>query len=255
MGQRPPVAGCFGTAGTDRAHSGCRGRRRHTEISACQGRPAHSRCRGGARHRPFPHARGAWCFQCPIARDAEPRRPGRGVPTLRSGQAVIRAGSMEAAVVQRRTLRLLFITQIISGIGVAVGASVGALLAADIAGVGMSGLAQSAIVVGTALFAVPATAIVQSHGRRPSLATGYLVAMAGALIVVTAAMRGSVPLLFGGFFLFGGGNAAGLQARYAAVDLAPAALRGRHLSLIIWATTIGAVMGPSLAPLAGASLD
>ena len=79
--------------------------------------------------------------------------------------------------------------------------------------------------------------------------------MAGALIVVTAAMRGSVPLLFGGFFLFGGGNAAGLQARYAAVDLAPAALRGRHLSLIIWATTIGAVMGPSLAPLAGASLD
>src|SRR5918993_259532 len=162
---------------------------------------------------------------------------------------------MEAAVVQRRTLRLLFVTQIISGIGVAVGASVGALLAADIAGVGMSGLAQSAIVVGTALFAVPATAIVQSHGRRPSLATGYLVAMAGALIVVTAAMRGSVPLLFGGFFLFGGGNAAGLQARYAAVDLAPAALRGRHLSLIIWATTIGAVMGPSLAPLAGASLD
>ena len=51
---------------------------------------------------------------------------------------------METAAVQRRTLRLLFVTQIISGIGVAVGASVGALLAADIAGVGMSGLAQSA---------------------------------------------------------------------------------------------------------------
>ena len=158
---------------------------------------------------------------------------------------------MEAATVQRRTLRLLFVTQIISGIGVAVGASVGALLAADLAGVGMSGLAQSAAVVGTALFAVPATAIVNQHGRRPSLALLYLVAAAGATVVVVAATRGSIPLLFLGFFLFGAATAANFQARYAAVDLAPAAVRGRHLSLIVWATTLGAVLGPSLAPVAG----
>lgn len=161
---------------------------------------------------------------------------------------------MEVSLVQRRTLRLLFVTQIISGVGVAVGASVGALLAADIAGIGVSGLAQSAAVIGTALFAVPATAIVDRQGRRPSLAAGYLVAAVGAIIVVVAAMRGSIPLLFLGFFLFGGATTAGLQARYAAVDLAPAALRGRHLSLIVWATTMGAVIGPSLAPLAGKTL-
>jgi MFS family permease len=158
---------------------------------------------------------------------------------------------MEVAAVQRRTLRLLFVTQIISGIGVAVGASVGALLAADIAGIGVSGLAQSAAVVGSALFAVPATAIVNRRGRRPSLALLYLVATTGAIIVVVAAMRGSIPILFLGFFLFGAATAANFQARYAAVDLAPAAHRGRHLSLIVWATTIGAVMGPSLAPVAG----
>jgi MFS family permease len=76
----------------------------------------------------------------------------------------------------------------------------------------------------------------------------------GALIVVIAAMRGSIPLLFVGFFLFGGATTAGLQARYAAVDLAPAELRGRHLSLIVWATTLGAVVGPSLAPWAGTSV-
>jgi MFS family permease len=161
---------------------------------------------------------------------------------------------MEVALVQRRTLRLLFVTQIISGVGVATGASVGALLAADIAGIGLSGLAQSAIVVGTALFAVPATAIVDRRGRRPSLAAGYFVAAVGAIIVVTAAVRGSIPLLFVGFFLFGGATTAGLQARYAAVDLAPAELRGRHLSLIVWATTLGAVVGPSLAPWAGTSV-
>jgi MFS family permease len=161
----------------------------------------------------------------------------------------------DAAVVQRRTLRLLFVTQIISGIGVAIGSSVGALLAADLVGVSVSGLAQSAVVVGAALFAIPATAIVQRHGRRPSLAAGYGVAAVGSVCVVIAAMRGSMPLLFVGFFLFGGATAAGLQARYAAVDLAPAGLRGRHLSLIVWATTLGAVAGPNFAAVAGAAVD
>jgi MFS family permease len=158
---------------------------------------------------------------------------------------------MDVARLQRRTLRLLFLAQIISGVGIAVGASVGALLAADLAGIGPSGLAQSANVVGAALFALPAAAIVQRGGRRPSLAAGYFVSAVGSLLIVLAAMRDSVPLLFAGFFLFGGASAAGYQARYAAVDLAPAALRGRHLSLIVWATTIGAVVGPALAAPAG----
>jgi MFS family permease len=163
-------------------------------------------------------------------------------------------GGNRAEAVQRRTLRLLFATQIVSGVGMSIGASVGALLTAEMAGIGLSGLAQSAVVIGAALFAVPATAVVRRHGRRPSLAAGYLTAAAGAMIVVAAAMSGSVPLLFPGFFLLGGGTAAGLQARYAAVDLAPVALRGRHLSIVVWATTIGAVTGPNFAALAGASL-
>jgi MFS family permease len=161
---------------------------------------------------------------------------------------------MDLPPIQRRTLRLLFLTQIISGIGSAIGASVGALLAADIAGVSLSGVGQSLFVVGAALFAVPATAIVNRQGRRPSLAAGYLVAAVGAIIVVIAAMQSSIALLFLGFFLVGCASAAGYQARYAAVDLAPAALRGRHLSLIVWATTLGAIIGPGLAPLAGATV-
>jgi MFS family permease len=161
---------------------------------------------------------------------------------------------MSVADVQRRTLGVLFTTQIIGGVGSAIGASVGALLAADIAGVAPSGLAQSANVIGAALFAVPATAIVHRHGRRPSLAAAYFVATLGALIVFVAAIRRSVPLLFLGFFLFGGASAAGYQARYAAVDLAPAMVRGRHLSLIVWGTTLGAVIGPSLAAGAGTAV-
>lgn len=164
------------------------------------------------------------------------------------------ADEIDVAAAQRKTLRLLFVTQIVSGVGFAIGSSVGALLAAEMAGIGLSGLAQSASVVGAALFAIPATAIVQRYGRRPSLAAGYGVASLGALLIVCAALVQSLPLLFAAFFLFGSGTAASYQARYAAVDLAPAAMRGRHLSLIVWATTIGAVAGPNLAPVAGTSL-
>ena len=162
---------------------------------------------------------------------------------------------MDIASVQRRTLILLFLTQIVSGVAITVGGSVGALLAAEVAGVAASGVAQSAMVVGSALFAIPATALVNRSGRRLSLAAGYLVAAVGGVVTVFAAMRNSVPILFAGFFLFGGASAANFQARYAAVDLAPPELRGRQLSLIVWAATLGAVVGPSLAGFAGTTLD
>lgn len=168
--------------------------------------------------------------------------------------AGIAARDRDVATIQRRTLQLLSVTQIVSGVGFAIGASVGALLAAELAGVGVSGLAQSAAVVGAAIFAVPAAAIVRRSGRRQSLATGYGIAALGAATVVTAAVVESIPLLFAGFFLFGGATAAGYQARYAALDLAPPARRGRHLSIVVWATTLGAVAGPNLAPVAGSTL-
>ncbi|HEX2771329.1 MAG TPA: MFS transporter [Micromonosporaceae bacterium] len=152
--------------------------------------------------------------------------------------------------VQRRILRLLFGTQIVGGIGVTIGIAVGALLAARLGGTGISGLATSAAVVGAALIAVPVTRIMTARGRRAGLAVAYLAGAVGGGLVVAAAIAGWVPLLFLGMMLFGGGTAANLQARYAAVDLAEPARRGRQLSLIVWATTIGAVAAPNFAALA-----
>lgn len=156
--------------------------------------------------------------------------------------------------IQRRTLRLLFFTQIIGGIGVTIGISVGALLAARLGGTGISGLAQSSGVVGGALLAVPITRIMNARGRRPGLALAYVAGALGGVLVVVAAVAGWVPLLFLGMLLFGGGTAANLQARYTAVDLAEPARRGRQLSLIVWATTIGAVAAPNFAALADGAL-
>ncbi|MFI1195734.1 MFS transporter [Micromonospora sp. NPDC020750] len=157
---------------------------------------------------------------------------------------------IDVAPIQRRTVRLLFVTQIIGGIGVTIGVTVGALLAARIAGTAVAGLAQSAGVVGGALLAVPVTRIMTGYGRRPGLVTAYLVGAAGGVLVVLAAATRQVPLLFLGMLLFGGGTAANLQARYTAVDLAEPARRGRQLSVVVWATTVGAVAAPNFAALA-----
>ncbi|MDG4792391.1 MFS transporter [Micromonospora sp. WMMD1082] len=156
----------------------------------------------------------------------------------------------DVAPIQRRTLRLLLTTQIVGGIGVTIGIAVGALLAAEIAGTALAGLALSAAVVGGALLAVPVTRITNGHGRRPGLAFAYGVGTVGGTLIVLAAATRSIPLLFVGMLLFGGGSTANLQARYAAVDLAAPDRRARQLSLIVWATTIGAVAAPNFAALA-----
>jgi MFS family permease len=156
--------------------------------------------------------------------------------------------------VQRRTLSVLVLTQVVGGVGVAIGIAVGALLAASMGGTTISGLGQSMLVIGAALLALPVTRVMRSSGRRPGLVLAYAIGTIGAVLIVLAAARGSLLLLFVGLFLFGGGNAANYQARYAAVDLAEPARRGRQLSLVVWATTVGAVAGPNLAPLADSAV-
>lgn len=162
---------------------------------------------------------------------------------------VLAAPAVDVPRLQRRTLSLLVGMQIAGGLGVASGVSVGALLAASMAGPTAAGLAGSSAVIGAALIAIPATRLMRSGGRRPGLAFAYGLGALGALLVAVSVWLDSVPLMFVGTFLFGGASAANLQSRYAAVDLAAADRRARHLSVVVWATTLGAVAGPNLAPL------
>jgi MFS family permease len=64
--------------------------------------------------------------------------------------------------------------------------------------------------------------------------------------VVFADVAQSFPLFIVGIALVGAGNAANLQTRFAATDLAQPATRARDLSLVVWATTVGVVIGPNL---------
>lgn len=155
--------------------------------------------------------------------------------------------STDAHRLQRRTLAVLAVAQVFGGIGVASGIAVGALLIADIGRESLSGLASSSTVLGAALAAVPVARYMSAHGRRRGLLLAYLVGTLGVLLVVSAAVLRLFPLAIVGLVLAGSGTAAGLQSRYAAVDLADATTRGRSLSTVVWATTVGSVLGPNLA--------
>lgn len=158
----------------------------------------------------------------------------------------------ELAVVQRRAVRVLVGSQVLGGVGVASGIAVGGLLAEQVSGsTSLSGLAQTGTVLGAALLALPLARTAEAAGRRAALATGYGLGLAGAVLAVVAAVASSFPLLLLATLLFGGGTASGLQARYAATDAATSATRGRALSVVVWATTVGAVAGPNLSGLGG----
>jgi MFS family permease len=157
---------------------------------------------------------------------------------------------------QRRTVRVLVASQVLGGVGVAAGIAAGGLLAEKVSGsTALAGLAQTAAVLGAALLAVPLARLAARSGRRPALATGYLVGLAGAVLTVVSAVVGEYWLMLVGSALFGGGTASNLQARYAATDFASSADRGRSLSLVVWATTVGAVAGPNLLGLGGKTAD
>jgi MFS family permease len=153
----------------------------------------------------------------------------------------------DVARVQRRTVGVLSVAQVLGGVAFGATIALGAVLAADISGdETFSGLAAAAVTFGTALIAIPLARLARRRGRRMSLATGMAIALAGVILVVFAVSVRSFPLLLAAFLLIGGGQAANLQSRFAAADLATDASRGRDLSIVVWATTIGAVLGPNL---------
>ncbi|MEE1942179.1 MFS transporter [Streptomyces sp. TRM 70361] len=161
----------------------------------------------------------------------------------------------ELAALRRRTSAVLAASQVLGGLGVATGIALAAVLAEEVSGSeGLAGLAMTSSVLGTAVLSLPLAALMAARGRRAGLTLAYLVGAAGGGVVVLAAVLGSFPLLLAGMAAFGAGSCANLQARFAAADLAEPDHRGRAIAMVVWATTIGAVLGPNIAAPAGRSV-
>ena len=168
----------------------------------------------------------------------------------------ILGSQVDVAAVQRRTIGTLVGAQAVGAVGITIGIATASLLAEEVSGSErQAGLAQTFQVLGAAVMAYVLARLMSRRGRRIGLMTGYLTGSAGAVVVVAAGVVESMMLLLVGAAMLGSSTAANSAARYAATDLAPAATRARALSVVVWATTIGAVAGPNLTGLSASVAD
>ncbi|HEX2281000.1 MAG TPA: MFS transporter, partial [Thermomicrobiales bacterium] len=170
-------------------------------------------------------------------------------------QTEVRTASHATVEIQklyRRTLVILVTSQILAGLGLAAGVTVGALLAEDMLdSTALSGLPSALLTLGSAGAALLVGRLSQRLGRRAGLSAGYLAGALGGAGIVLAAIVESPILLFLSLFIYGSGMATNLQARYAGTDLARPERRGQAVSTVLVATTFGAVAGPNLVGVMG----
>ncbi len=155
--------------------------------------------------------------------------------------------SHDLVAVQRHTVRVLVVSQAFGALGMTIGFATAALLARDISGSDtQSGFVQTSQVLGAAVASYLLARLMSRRGRRAGLVTGYVIGGCGSLLAVAGGVAESMPLLLVGAAMLGATSAANNSSRYAATDLAADGSRARALSIVVWASTIGAVAGPNL---------
>lgn len=148
---------------------------------------------------------------------------------------------------QRKTVRVLASGQALGGFGLGATLSVGAIMAVELSGsTAWSGAAATLSTLGSAFSAIPLANLAFARGRRVALAFGAGLAILGAIGMIFAALWRSFPVELVALFLLGAGSAVSLQARFAATDLPLGRPKAKDLSMVVWATTLGAVIGPNL---------
>lgn len=115
----------------------------------------------------------------------------------------------------------------------------------------LAGVPGSLAVISTAVGTSMLGRVVVAAGRRRSLVVGAATAVVGAAVSTYAVFSAQFLVLLAGMAILGFGNAASHLSRYTAADLVGAERRGSALSLVVWAGTIGAVVGPRLLDPAG----
>lgn len=147
---------------------------------------------------------------------------------------------------RRRSVPALFAGVALMNTGMAALGATSTLAVAGIAGTAWSGVPNAASVVGTALGALVLGVVMARRGRRFGLVLGYALSVPGALVAAGGVIAGSMVLLLAGMALLGIGNGGAQLSRYAAAELYPTARKSFAVSLVVWAGTIGALVGPTL---------
>lgn len=151
---------------------------------------------------------------------------------------------------QRRTLNTLRLAQVPGQAAVAGVVAVVALLAKELlhGNDRLAGAGGAAFTMGAALLAVPLTGIMRRRGRRYGLMLAFGLGATGAMVTAVAGQVEVFALYLVGMLIFGGAQAATLQGRYVAADLALERDRATAIASVVWLGTLGAAFGPLLTP-------
>jgi MFS family permease len=161
--------------------------------------------------------------------------------------AVTSLPASELDRLRRRTIWSLVAGVALGSSGHIAALTVATIVAKDLAGsAALAGAPAAAVVLGAALGATSLSWLMSRRGRRPGLVAGYAVGVGGAVVAVVAIVAANFGLLLAGSLLIGFGNSANQLSRYAAADLYPAERRATALGTVVWAATVGAIVGPNL---------
>lgn len=146
-----------------------------------------------------------------------------------------------------RLLAILFITQSLFGAAQVAIFTLVTIVVVRLSGTeSVAGLPSSVLTFTQALAAFPLAVVMGRFGRRPGLTLGYVAGALAGLVGMIAIVQGTFPLLLVSAALIGMGRASSEQSRFAAGELFPEAERARMIGRLVFAGTIGAVVGPLL---------
>ena len=152
----------------------------------------------------------------------------------------------------KRLLYILFITQSMFAAAQISVFTLMAIVATRLGGTeSVAGLPSSTQTFTQALAAMPVALLMGRFGRRLGLTLGYSLAALGGLVGVIAIAQSSFPLLLLSALLFGAGRSSTEQSRFAVGEMFPEAERARMIGRVIFAGTIGSVLGPVLVSVSG----
>jgi len=148
---------------------------------------------------------------------------------------------------RRKLLSALFVSAGLARTGFLLSVTVTTLVARDLLGSAtFAGLPVALATVGMAVGTRPMSRLMARTGRRTGMALGAAVAASGALVAAVATNLGGFVLLLAGLFVFGLGASGDRLSRYAAAEVSDRDHAARAIAIVVWAGTIGSVLGPAL---------
>jgi MFS family permease len=146
-----------------------------------------------------------------------------------------------------RNTALLATTMAVNSAVLQLVAAVSSLTFVLVTGVeGLLGLGPAIFLTASALTAVPAGRTMDRLGRKPVIAFGFVLGAFGCCLTALATQIESTIAVVTGFALIGASGAISLLVRTAAGDMYPPERRARGISLVLFGSVFGAILGPAV---------